>query len=395
MDSIRSRYLENLVREDLERKMVFIGGPRQVGKTTLARQISGEARVPAYFNWDDRRHRKAILGAEWPPETDLIVFDEIHKSPKWKGMIKGIWDTREHGERIIVTGSSRLDVFRRGGDSLLGRYHYYRLHPFSLCEMNSREPPAPTFTADPPDLVFGKEGADLELLFRMGGFPEPLLSGSERILRRWQRERFERVFREDIREIEGVRALSQIELLAALMPERVASPLSMLALSEDIEVSPKTVKAWIELLCRNYYIFRVPPYHRRLARALKKEAKYYLWDWSEVRDEGARFENLVASHLLKFCHFHSDGHGTRVELHYIRDLEKREVDFLVTWEKRPWFLVECKLGAGGAASSLARFGERLGVPLRTLVTLEGKEDFLDKASRVRRIPASRFLMALV
>ena len=395
MDSVRGRYLEAPIQEDLEKRMVFIGGPRQVGKTTLARRISRGARSPAYFNWDSRAHRRAILDAQWPTETDLIVFDEIHKSPKWKQMIKGIWDTRERGERIIVTGSSRLDVFRRGGDSLLGRYRYYRLHPFSLRELSRGETRTPSFSTAVPELCFEEEGADPETLLRMGGFPEPLLSGSERTLKRWQRERFERVFREDIREVEAVRALSQIEILAALLPERVASPLSMLALSEDIEVSPKTVKAWIDLLGRNYYLFKVPPYHRRLARALKKEAKHYLWDWSEVRDEGPRFENMIASHLHKFCHFYADCHGILAELHYIRDLEKREVDFLVTWEKRPWFLVECRLQAGGPTSSLAYFGEKLSVPLRYLVTREGGKDFLDKATRIRTMSASRFLMALI
>src|SRR5262245_15627027 len=300
---MRSRYVEKLVEDDLEKKMVFIGGPRQVGKTTLARTIASRAKAPTYLNWDDRRHRRAILDGNWKPETDFIIFDELHKYPRWKTLVKGVWDTREKDERIIVTGSSRLDTYRRGGDSLLGRYHYYRLHPFSLRELQAGKLPEPALSSDPPKLVFEGEGSQLEAMLRMGGFPEPFLAGNERTLRRWQRERFERVFREDIRDLEAVRSLAQIELLGQLLPERVGSRLSMLTLSEDIEVSPKTVKNWVELLSRNYYLFRVPPYHRRLARALKKEAKYYLWDWSEIRDEGARFENLVASHLLKFCHF--------------------------------------------------------------------------------------------
>ncbi len=392
---MRQRYLEKLILDDLEKKMVFVGGPRQVGKTTLARMIASRARAPAYFNWDDRGHRQAILNENWKPETDLIVFDELHKYPRWKRLIKGIWDTRERSEKIIVTGSSRLDIYRRGGDSLLGRYHYYRLHPFSLREVRSGKPADFHFSPDPPELIFEGEGAQIDDLLRMGGFPEPLLAGSERTLRRWQRERFERVFREDIRDLEAVRSLAQVELLGQMLPERVGSPLSIHALSEDIEASPKSVKSWIDLLSRNYYLFRVPPYHRRLARALKKEAKYYLWDWSEVRDEGARFENLVASHLLKFCHFFTDSFGTAVELHYLRDLEKREVDFLVTWEKKPWFLVECKLEAGGSQGPLAYFGEKLDLPLRFLVTRSPAWDSLDKRTRVRTIPAARFLTALV
>lgn len=374
--------------------MVFVGGPRQVGKTSLARIIAAEANAPAYFNWDNPSHRKAILGGEWKPETDLLVFDELHKHSKWKPLIKGIWDTREHNERIIVTGSSRLDIYRRGGDSLMGRYHYYRLHPFTLQELHKGVPPKVSFPCKPPELAFEGKGTHLDDLFRFGGFPEPLLAGSERTLKRWQRERFERVFREDIRDLEIVRSLSQVELLGALMPERVGSPLSVLSVSEDIEASPKTVKSWIELLCRNYYLFKVPPYHRRIARALKKEAKFYLWDWSEVREKGPRFENLVASHLLKFCHFFTDSFGIAVELYYLRDLEKREVDFLVVWEKEPWFLVECKASPGDS-THLAYFAEKLGVPLRFLVTLTDSRDFVDKRTRVRTIPAARFLTALV
>lgn len=395
MNQARHRYLEELVREDLRSKMVFIGGPRQVGKTTLARTLAGEAKAPLYLNWDSKPHRRRILRQEWTPETDFLLFDELHKYPKWKQLVKGIWDTRERGERILVTGSSRLDVYRRGGDSLLGRYHYYRLHPFSLREVNSAKPRGPALSAEPPELVFGGESDGLEQLFRMGGFPEPFLANGERLLRRWQRERFERVFREDIRDLESVRSLAQVELLAAMLPERVASPLSFNSLAEDLEASPKTVKSWVDLLCRNYYLFRVPPYHRRLARALKKESKYYLWDWSEVQERGPRFENLVASHLLKLCHFHTDSSGLEVDLYYVRDTSKREVDFLVVWEGRPWLLVECKVKADGVATSLEYFGEKLGVQLRYLVTLEGNGDFLDKQSRVRTLPAGRFLTSLV
>jgi predicted AAA+ superfamily ATPase len=387
--------LQVIVEEDLATKMVFLGGPRQVGKTTLTRLIAAQARAPAHFNWDRREHRQAILAGGWSPETDLLVFDELHKYPGWKSLIKGFWDTREHGERILVTGSSRLDLYRRGGDSLLGRYHYFRLHPFSLREIAEGNPLAAKFPKGTPKLAFDHESGDLKTLLRFGGFPEPLLASSDRVLKRWQRERFERVFREDIRDLEAVRSLSQLELLGGLLPGRVGSPLSLLSVAEDLEVSPKTVKSWMDLLARNYYAFRVPPFHRRLARALKKESKYYLWDWSEVPDEGARFENLVASHLLKYCHFVTDSHGIQVELHYVRDVEKREVDFLVTWEKQPWILVECKLTPGGSHGSLEYFGGKLEVAGRYLVCRDGARDHIDRASRVRTIPAARFLMALV
>lgn len=393
--SIHRRYLEGPVAEDLDRRMVFVGGPRQVGKTTLARLVGEKFETSTYLNWDNRDHRRALLEGRWPPETDLLVFDEIHKYPRWKGLVKGLWDTRPSEERIMVTGSSRLDIFRRGGDSLLGRYRYYRLHPFSLAELNDPGAPAAPFPTGPPTLDLDRDGHHLETLLTFGGFPEPCLSGRERTLKRWQKERFERVFREDIRETEAVRSLAQVELLGSLLPGRVGSPLSISSLAEDVEASPKTVRSWIELLSRNYYLFRVPPWHRRLERALKKESKYYLWDWSDVKEEGPRFENMVAAHLLKLCHYYEDSHGIDAALYYVRDQQKREVDFLVLWEGEPWFLVECKAGAPGGLGHLRYFGGKLGVEQRYCVTPLDQHDYLDRKTGVRVVPARRFLMALV
>jgi predicted AAA+ superfamily ATPase len=387
-----SRLLENAIREDLPGKMVFIGGPRQVGKTTLARKLAREHGPEAYFNWDSAAHRRALLAGAWPADAATIVLDEIHKYARWKTLVKGLWDTRRRDERVIVTGSSRLDIFRRGGDSLLGRYHYHRLHPFSLRELERGD--LPVREGEDPEWVFSKPVPRLAELMRFGGFPEPLFAQSERHWRRWQRERFERVFREDIRDLESVRSLGQVELLGQMLPARVRAPLSFQSLSEDLDASPKTIKSWMELLARNYYAFRVPPHHRHLARALKKESKYYLWDWSEVSDAGSRFENLIASHLLKFCHYWQDVHGHRFELSYVRDLEKREVDFLVTLDGKPWALVEAKLSPGEGHAPLAYFGERLGVRRRFLVTLGSSQDHEDRNSGVRVIPAERFLMAL-
>ena len=391
---MKARYLEPSIREDVNEKMVFLGGPRQVGKTTLARIIASQFKSPTYLNWDSRPHRKTIMNTQWSPDTEVLVFDELHKYRRWKNLIKGIWDTRSPGQKIIVTGSSRLDIYRRGGDSLQGRYHYYRLHPFSLKELSTPSGSTPAFPNQPPALEFGQPSSDLAHLLKFGGFPEPCLSGSERTLKRWQRQRFERVFREDIRDVEPLRSLSEVELLGSMLPERVASPLSFTSLATDIEVSPKTIKAWIELLCRNYYIFRVPPYHRRLQRALKKEAKYYLWDWSEVANDGARFENLVASHLLKFCHYFQDVFGLAVDLFYLRDMEKREADFLLTWEKTPWLIVECKLTAGGSLTTLNYFADRLAVSQRFQVVQQDGVDHAEKKTGVRTISANRFLTAL-
>jgi predicted AAA+ superfamily ATPase len=263
-----------------------------------------------------------------------------------------------------------------------------------LRELSSPTEPPRAFPTRPPALEFGPPSPDLAHFLKFGGFPEPCLSGSERTLRRWQRQRFERVFREDIRDIEPLRSLSEIELLGGMLPERVASPLSFNSLASDIEVSPKTVRAWVDLLCRNYYVFRVPPYHRRLQRALKKESKYYLWDWSEVPGDGARFENLVASHLLKFCHFFQDVFGLAVDMFYLRDLEKREADFLLTWEKTPWLIVECKLTAGGSLTTLNYFAHRLAVSRRFQVVQQAGVDHVDGKTGIRTLSADRFLTAL-
>lgn len=390
---MRARNISGFLREDLDKKMVFLGGPRQVGKTTIARSLAAEHPRHIYFNWDNPKHKIQITKQEWPPGTEFLVFDEIHKFDNWKNLIKGIWDTRLQDEKIIVTGSSRLNVYRKTGDSLQGRYHYHVLHPFSLKELNHYTPEHQMPECCHP-LTFDQPGEGLAELFKFGGFPEPLLEGSERTLMRWQNDRFERIFREDIRDAEKVRYLSQVELLGALMPKRVASPLSLASLSEDVQTSPKTIISWMDLLCRNYYAFRVMPYHHRLERALKKESKYYLWDWSEIEEKGARFENMVASHLLKFCDFYQSVFGIKAKLWYLRDREKREVDFLVTWGEKPWFMAECKI-TKGPTTALGYFGERLNVPMKFLVTMDENSHYLDRKHNVHVIPASRFLMALI
>ncbi len=391
---METRYLTKFLTDDLEKKMVFLGGPRQVGKTTLARTIAENETTHAYMNWDSPQHRLKITRQQWPPGTTCLVFDEIHKYDQWKNLIKGIWDTRTNQEKIIVTGSSKLNIFRTSGDSLLGRYHYHILHPFSLKELvgdllTDMEMPAHCHT-----LVFPEKSEDVKDLFKFGGFPEPLLEGEERTLLRWQNERFERIFREDIRDAEKVRFLSQVELLGALIPDRVASPLSLASLSQDVQTSPKTIINWMDLLCRNYYCFRVMPFHSRLERAIKKESKYYLWDWSQVENKGPRFENMVASHLLKFCDFYYYVYGLKIELRYLRDREGREVDFLVTWNKIPWFMVECKFKPS-SHRPLSYFGDRLNIKQRFMVTMDEQQHYLDKKNNMHVIPASKFLMALI
>ncbi|MBI4955577.1 MAG: ATP-binding protein [Myxococcales bacterium] len=344
MPEAAKRYLHDPIERDLEEKMVFISGPRQVGKTTLALRLAGarDARHPAYLSWDDVRARPRIRQGELPAAEPRIVLDEIHKYARWRGLVKGLFDTREPGQSFIVTGSARLDIYRRGGDSLQGRYHAYRLHPFSLPELGGHA-----------DL--------LDALLKFGGFPEPLLRGQTTHWRRWQRERIDRVVRDDVRDLERVRELSLIELLVDALPARVGSPLSVKNLREDLEVAHATAERWLGILENLYVCFRIAPLGAPRIRAVKKERKLYLWDWSAVPDAGPRFENLVACHMLKLCHFLEDTEGHRMELRYLRDTDGREVDFVILKGGKPELAVEVKSAERGPSPALRYFKERTGI----------------------------------
>jgi uncharacterized protein len=389
----RARYLELGIREDLQTKMVFMAGPRQVGKTTLAERLLATASSRAYLSWDNREDRREIRAARWPAGEALVVLDELHKWRGWKGWLKGEFDKHRDHLRFLVTGSARMDVYRRGGDSLQGRYHHYRLHPFSCGEARTLEAPPEIVPGRELPIAASGEEKILAALLQFGGFPEPFLAQSVRTHRRWQEERMDRFFREDVRDLEPIRELSSFQLLADLLPERVGSLLSLNALREDLEVSHRAVTHWMDVLERLYHVFRLRPFGGPRARSLTKMPKAYLWDWSLVADRAARFENLVGSHLLKLCHFLEDSQGHAVGLHYLRDREGREVDFLVTAGKRPWFAVEVKLKETRVDPALLHFRERLGIPWTYQVTLEGGRDFVE--SGVRVLPAARFLAGLV
>jgi predicted AAA+ superfamily ATPase len=388
-----TRYLEVPIQADLAQKMVFVAGPRQVGKTTLARRLLRAAGSGVHLNWDNSSDRKEIRKAQWPGGKPLVALDEIHKWRPWKRWIKGEFDKHKDRVRFLVTGSARLDIYRRGGDSLQGRYHHYRLHPFSCAELEegSLKPlPSPGTELSFPERSSPEK---IATLMRFGGFPEPLLAQKERTLRRWQKERVDRFLREDIRDLESVRDLASVQLLVDLLPDKVGSPLSLNSIREDLEVSHRAVTHWMEVLERLYFVFRIRPFTTTRVRSLSKMPKAYLWDYSMVEDSAARFENLVASHLLKFCHLLEDREGYRIELRYLRDKTGKEVDFIVTVNRRPWFAVEAKLAATSVDPSLLYFRERLEIPWCYQVVLEGENDFVH--NEVRCLPAHRFLAALV
>ena len=391
------RYLEPYIKKDLEERMVFIGGARQVGKTTLSQQI-GNLYYPdnfCYFNWDWRVDRKAIINEEFPADKKLFIFDEIHKYRRWKNFLKGFYDKNKKKIKILVTGSSRLDIYRRGGDSLLGRYRFLRLHPLSLREIVGflKSDIKPFTPLSFPKKIDDKIQKVFNRLLKFGGFPEVYLKNDEVFLRRWHNERIERIIREDIREIETIRDISMLEVLVELLPERVGSILSLNSLREELEVSFKSVKLWMDILERFYYHFRLYPYQTKKIKALKKEPKLYFWDWSEIQKESARFENMIASHLLKFVHFLYDVYGWRAELFYLRDVEKREVDFLVVIDKKVWFAVEVKLSSSDLSKNLKYFAQKLKIPFLYQVVKEEGIDFLRQNTRI--ISAGKFLMGLV
>lgn len=352
--------------------MVFLGGPRQVGKTTLAKGIlasRGFSEDEAYRNWDVLSDRKEILRESLPSDPSLLVLNEVHKFVRWRSLVKGFYDKFTPKRSILVTGSARLDHFRKGGDSLQGRYHYYRLHPLSVCEL----------------LKIQGDAFDLEKLIRFGGFPEPYFANSERTWRRWQLERQARIINEDLRDLENIRETTKVELLVDALPAKVGSPLSLKSLAEDLSVAHSTVERWLQVLENLYFCYRISPFGAPKIRAVKKEQKLYLWDWSLIEDPGARFENLVASHLLKYCHFIQDTKGHKMELRFVRDTDKREVDFVVLKDKKPIFAVEAKLSDKSLSPHLRYFKERTSIP-KFYQTHLGAAHYGDSEKEGRVIP---------
>jgi predicted AAA+ superfamily ATPase len=367
------RYLEPMVEADLGRKMVFLAGARQVGKTTMARRLPDAD--SGYLNWDVPEHRERILRRELPPGP-LWVLDEIHKWRSWRNFVKGLYDGRPDGQRILVTGSARLDYYRYSGDSLQGRYHLLRLHPLSAAELAIATP------------------AELADLLLLGGFPEPYFSGSEVEARRWSREYRNLLVREEVTALERVDDLGNLERLVLRLPELVGSPLSLNALREDLEVSHKTVTKWLSILERLYAVFRLAPFGAPAIRAVKKAQKHYHLDWSLVAERPQRFENLVACHLLKWVHHQQDTQGRDLELRYFRDVEGREVDFVVVERRKPVLLVECKEADTPLDRNLRYLAERFPGCPAWQVSASGTKDFVTPEG-VRVAPALRLLAGLV
>jgi predicted AAA+ superfamily ATPase len=344
------RYCQSAIINDLEKKMVFIGGPRQVGKTTLCQTIGSNTNHYQYLNWDSDSDRSIILNKSWRTTYPLIIFDELHKYPKWKQWVKGIYDTRPSHQQFLVTGSARLDTYKRGGDSLFGRYHYWRLHPLTLDEL--------------PQGMHPEEG--LHRLLTLGGFPEPFLANDLREARRWRKERFDRILREDVRDLSPLKEIQLLQVFVDRLREHAGQLIALSNIANDLQISPATAKHWLLLVETLYLAFAIYPYTKNLPRSLLKPCKIYFYDNADLsNNEGARWENLVATTLLKRLHFLEDYHGHRCQLHYVRDKEGREVDFVTIIDDVVTDLIEVKLTDTTISSSLKYYKEKL-QPKRTV-----------------------------
>lgn len=338
------RYLHEQVLKDLAKKMVLITGPRQVGKTYLAKQVIEDFNRPQYLNYDVPEDRQIINSQSWRYDSDLLIFDEIHKMKGWKQFLKGAYDGRPTGQAILVTGSARLETFRQGGESLAGRYLHLRLLPISVREVKG--------SIDAQEAV--------NRLITLGGFPEPFLSGSTDEAVRWRNQYFTDIIREDILEFSRIHELRAMRQLVELLRERVGSPLSYSSLAEDLQVAPNTVKKYVQILESLYIIFLIKPYHKHLTRSLRKEPKLYFFDSGYVKgDEGTRLENACALALIKHAWYLNDAMGRSVSLHYIKTNNGREIDFALISDDRPTSLIEVKTSGGDIPPALIQLKKRL------------------------------------
>lgn len=397
------RIYDNLLRDHFKSntQMAFISGPRQVGKTTTSKAI---IQNPIYINYDNQNDRlllnrgyKAVADNYFLSDITNIgrhlIFDELHKYRKWKSFLKGFYDIEKDNYKISVTGSARLNIYKKGGDSLMGRYFNYRMHPLSVAEILST-----SFNENlikPPQKI---EPNELNHLIKFGGFPEPYLKSDTRFYNRWKNLRLEQLFKEDIRDVSNVQELNQISLLAELLNNQTGQLVNYSSLASELNSAPDSIRRWIALLEQLYFAFTIRPWFRNIPKTLRKQPKIYLWDWSLVKEEGARYENFIASHLLKAVHFWSDAGFGQFGLYFLRDKTKREVDFLIVRNDTPWLLVEVKSADNRSiSSSLHYFSKLLQIKHAFQVYLSADFSEID-CFRIKtpiRVPAGLFLSQLI
>jgi len=343
------RKIKKQIITDLNKKMVFIVGPRQVGKTWLAKDIAKSFNRTVYLNYDNSNDREIIENEMWLIDSELVIFDEIHKMPNWKNYLKGVYDTKPENMKILVTGSARLDAFRQAGDSLAGRFFTHRLLPFSYKE------------------IFPKK-KNIKEFIACGGFPEPFLAENETEVNRWRKQYVDSLIRNDVLDFENVHNFKAISLILELLQKRVGSPISFQSIAEDIKISPNTVKKYIQILETLFIVFRITPFSKNIARSLLKEPKIYFYDNGMVKgDDGAKFENFIANSLLKQVWGEEDSLGTEISLHYLRTKDKKEVDFCIVKNSIPQKIIEVKLSDKNLSRELFYFHSKYQIPASQIV----------------------------
>ncbi len=334
------RYLKEYVQEDLDKKIILLTGPRQTGKTTLSRMLKGEF---DYFNFDNIDDRVSLHEKSWDRSKPLIIFDELHKLKNWKSWLKGIYDTEGIPPSIVVTGSAKLDTYKKVGDSLAGRFFQFRMHPLDLKEIKS--------FLKPENL-----DSELDKLLLLGGFPEPFLNGTQRFYNRWKKSHLNIILKQDLIDLENVQQITQIETLIQMLKLRVGRPISYSSLAQDLQCSDKTVKRWLTILENMYVIFKVPPFHKNIARAIQKAPKYYFYDTGQVLgDSGIKLENAVACAIHKEIHFRVDCFGEERTLFYVKNKEGKEIDFCVASNNIPSLLLEVKWNDNSLSPNFKQF----------------------------------------
>ena len=406
------RVYESIITEHFQsnKQMAFMCGPRQVGKTTIAKMFQKKVDQSVYRSWDFPEDRLRILSLTYEPILEgitlspathpLVIIDEIHKFSEWKNYLKGLYDKYNGQIDLLVTGSARLNVFRKGGDSLMGRYLLYRVHPISVAEGPNR-----AFKLFQLPVIVSQE--HINDLLHFGGFPEPFSKKSERFLNQWQNLRKQQLIYEDIRSLEAIQNLSQLELLSTILEHQVGQLVNYTSIATKVRVSVPTIQRWISVLEQVYYCYTVRPWSQNITRSLIKEPKIYLWDWSLNKDIGAKYKNFVANHLLKAIHFWTDTGLGIFELYFIRTKEKKEVDFLITKNNQPWILIEVKASSKASLSkSLQDFKEQLACPFafQLVFDLPANQKALDwlidnvldlESAPAAIMPAASFLSMLV
>lgn len=403
----RSLYTDLWESLSSEKQMIFLSGPRQVGKTTLAKFIAKSYSNKYYFNWDIISNKKLLIKDpaffqhinRVDSTKPIVILDEIHKYRQWKNYLKGIYDEFKDEYVFLVSGSGRLDTYQKGGDSLAGRYFKFRLFPFTIAELSRENRDFKEFMDNPlKGFDINKKESTKKIwnaLFATGGFPEPFVKGTKAFLTKWSLNYYHQIVREDIRNISDIRKINSVDLLFSLLPPKVGSPLSINNLAQDIQTAFDSVKSWLALFESFYLIFRIPPWTRKISRAILKEKKLYLFNYTEIQDKGNMFENMIALELFRAISNWNDYGFGRFTLHFIRNKEKGEVDFLIADNNNPVVLVEAKFSDEAVSKNLLRFQNDLGVPAVQLVNSENTyRYFKNGKNNILVITAHQWLSSL-